>query len=134
MQQLVKTKARVFLIITVALIMIIISAPITYSFNPAIQRSVKKIYYKIQNLKEEPATIKLDVPYHRQEHSLSCEIAALKMALDYYGLKISESDLIKELVFNTKDSRSKNNIWGDPDLGFVGNIDGKIPNGGYGVY
>lgn len=30
--------------------------------------------------------------------------------------------------------RRQNNIWGDPNLGFVGNINGAMPNTGYGVY
>lgn len=76
----------------------------------------------------------LDVPFHRQEHSLSCEIAALKMALNYHGQMVSESELLKDLPFSTLSPRSSGNVWGDPDKGFVGDIDGKSPNGGYGVY
>ena len=30
--------------------------------------------------------------------------------------------------------RQPNNIWGDPNLGFVGDINGQVPNSGYGVY
>ncbi|MEK9157983.1 MAG: C39 family peptidase [Patescibacteria group bacterium] len=74
------------------------------------------------------------IPFHRQEHSLSCEMASLKMALGYYGVDVSEADLISELKFDTTGPRQKNNIWGDPENGFVGNIDGKMPNSGYGVY
>lgn len=83
---------------------------------------------------EKEADFKLNIPFHRQEHSLSCEIAALKMALDYYNLNVPESELLEKLAFDTKSSRSKNNVWGNPNLGFVGDIDGKMPNEGYGVY
>lgn len=74
------------------------------------------------------------VPFHRQEHSLSCEIASLKMALGYYGVEVSEDDLISQLKVDTPTGRQAGNIWGDPEKGFVGNIDGEMPNSGYGVY
>ena len=32
--------------------------------------------------------IRLEIPFYRQEHSLSCEITALRMALNYYGLRL----------------------------------------------
>ncbi|OGE73974.1 MAG: hypothetical protein A3I07_04340 [Candidatus Doudnabacteria bacterium RIFCSPLOWO2_02_FULL_42_9] len=71
-------------------------------------------------------TTRLDVPFHRQEHSLSCEIAALKMALSAYGLDIPESELIDRMPFGPMNS--------DPNEVFVGNIDGRMPTTGYGVY
>jgi uncharacterized protein YvpB len=78
---------------------------------------------------------KLNVPSYRQEHSLSCEVAALHMVLDYYGVGVSENELLAKLPFDTFAPRNvKDNIWGNPENGFVGNIDGRIPNGGYGVY
>jgi uncharacterized protein YvpB len=70
--------------------------------------------------------------YHRQEHALSCEIAALKIALSVYGLNIPESELISKLKFDPT-PRSKT-TWGDPYTGFVGDIDGKMMGDGYGVY
>lgn len=76
--------------------------------------------------------VRLDVPFHRQEHSLSCEIAALKMALDYVGIDVPESELISHLVFDP--TPRANGVWGDPYKGFVGNIDGKMLRTGYGVY
>lgn len=109
-----------------------------YIHSPKAQRSTKYVLYAVKNtffkIPEKKITVKLNVPYHRQEHALSCEIAALKMALNFYGVKISESELLAELAYDTKLPRSKDNIWGDPDLGFVGNINGNIPNQGYGVY
>lgn len=71
-------------------------------------------------------TVRLDVPWHRQEHALSCEVAALKMALSAYGLDISESELIAGLPFTS--------MRGDPHEAFVGNIDGRMGVTGYGVY
>jgi uncharacterized protein YvpB len=70
--------------------------------------------------------------FHRQEHSLSCEIAALKMALSVYNIDIPESELISKLKFDP--TLRTGSTWGDPYTGFVGNIDGKMMKDGYGVY
>lgn len=76
--------------------------------------------------------VQLPTAVHRQEHSLSCEIATLKMALQTVGVNVSESELIALLPFDqTPKGRG---IWGDPNQGFVGNIDGKMLVDGYGVY
>jgi uncharacterized protein YvpB len=95
---------------------------------------VKKFIYQIARIQPIKPAVKLSVPYHRQEHALSCEVASLLMALDYRGVNITENELIKELPVSDPGPRQANNIWGDPNLGFVGNINGRMPNGGYGVY
>jgi len=96
---------------------------------------VKKIYYQLERLivPIKPA-VKLAVPYHHQEHTLSCEIASLLMALNYKGVEVTESDLIRQLPISDPGPRHGDNTWGDPSLGFVGNINGTMPNTGYGVY
>lgn len=76
--------------------------------------------------------VMLDVPFHRQEHSLSCEIASLRSALLYRGVDIEESDLIALMPFDP--TPKKSGIWGDPNKGFVGDIDGKMFKTGYGIY
>lgn len=95
---------------------------------------VKKISYRITGILPIKPAIKLAVPYHRQEHELSCEIASLLMALRYKGVDVTENQLIEQLPISDSGHRSQDNIWGDPNLGFVGNIDGTMPNIGYGVY
>lgn len=105
-----------------------------------VERLLKRNSYAFQSaissfLVDKNNTLKLDIPFHRQERALSCEIASLKMALNYYGVAVEENDLYFDLQISTFEPRDiQNNIWGDPDVGFVGDIDGKIPNGGYGVY
>ncbi len=109
-----------------------------YHSTPSLRRAGKILGYRISSSWTKPAasptTVRLAVPYHRQEHSLSCEVAALKMVLGYYGERVSEDDLIALLPVDDPGPRQAGNVWGDPDLGFVGDIDGRIPNGGYGVY
>ena len=95
---------------------------------------IEKISYQLARIIPTKPTLKLDVPYHKQEHSLSCEVASLLMTLKYRGIDATESELIQQLPISDPGPRSKNNIWGDPNIGFVGNIDGKMPNTGYGVY
>lgn len=109
---------------------------IAQSVSPGLRRNIRLLSYHVQNLgpTQKNVNVRLHVPYHRQEHSLSCEIAALKMALNFYGVDISESDLLKDLPFVIHQPRGKDNIWGDPNQGFVGDIDGTQPNTGYGVY
>lgn len=75
------------------------------------------------------------VPFKRQEHPITCEVAALRMALNYLGINVTEEELIEELVFDTREPKSYRNIWGDPDNGFVGDVNGSVFLGtGYGVY
>jgi len=75
---------------------------------------------------------RLPVALHRQERSLSCEIASLKMALSGVGIDVPESELVGALKFDP--TPRANGTWGDPHEGFVGNIDGKMLGDGYGVY
>lgn len=117
-----------------ALILVILNIAFIASQNIRFQHFGKYVLYSAKSAIAKEPPVKMNIPYHKQEHSLSCEIASLKMALNYYGVVATESELLNLLPFDTRLPRSKNNVWGDPDLGFVGNIDGKIPNGGYGVY
>lgn len=99
-------------------------------FEAGVIRSFNKAIFA-SRVWPEP-TVMLDVPFHRQEHSLSCEIASLRSALLYRGVDIRESDLIALLPFDPTPKRL--GLWGDPHKGFVGDIDGKMFKTGYGVY
>jgi uncharacterized protein YvpB len=71
-----------------------------------------------------PLALILDVPLLKQERSLSCESSAAAMAAMFYGLPVSESDILYALPDHE-----------NPNLGFRGNVDG--PYGGtddYGVH
>ncbi len=79
--------------------------------------------------------VKLDVPYHKQESSLSCEIASLRSVLLYYGKDISEKDLFTTLGISEPYTKTSDGVWGDPDKAYVGNIKGSQANySGYGVH
>ena len=79
--------------------------------------------------------VKLDY----QDHNLSCEAAALKMALAYEGIAVDELTLMRYMSVDTRsakfDARGRLVSWGDPAKAYVGNVDGHIERyTGYGVY
>lgn len=76
--------------------------------------------------------VQVPIEFHRQEHTLSCEVATLKMALKTHGIDVSEAELITQLPFEPTPKQP--GIWGDPNDGFVGSIDGRMLVSGYGVY
>ena len=81
----------------------------------------------------------LNIPWHHQEHNLSCEAAALRMALSNDGIAIDEVTLIGFMTNDRRparfDAQGRLAAWGDPAQGFVGDPDGRIQRyQGYGVY
>src|SRR2546425_9993224 len=81
----------------------------------------------------------LNIPWHHQRHNLSCEAAALAMALTYYGIAADELTLIRYMTKDPRpakfDATGRVIAWGDPAQGFVGDPDGRIERyTGYGVY
>lgn len=81
-------------------------------------------------------TVKLRVPFFRQEHALSCEVATLRMALAYRGVTVSEADLLAAVGVDPTPRRRTAGVlaWGDPDEAFVGDVDGVMGRSGYGVH
>lgn len=84
-----------------------------------------------------PASARLDAPSIRQHPELpsGCEIVSLTMLLQYVGVNKGKMELVKELPFDPtpiKMSGSRIVSWGDPHVGFVGDVAGK--GRGYGVY
>jgi uncharacterized protein YvpB len=78
------------------------------------------------------ASLRLKVPAYLQQHTLSCEVAALRMALAFYGVKVSEEELLAKV--GVDDTPHQGDVWGNPHERFVGNVDGKQMVDGYGVY
>lgn len=79
------------------------------------------------------AVIKLAIANDHQDYALSCEAAALKMALTYKGISVSESTLLERLGIAEPQDRD-GDVWGDPNIAFVGNVSGSQNSTGYGVY
>lgn len=86
-----------------------------------------------------PSERVLDVVWHHQQHNLSCEAAALSMALSYYGISAGELKLIGYMGDDLRparvDASGRLTAWGDPAAAYVGNPDGSILRyTGYGAY
>jgi len=72
------------------------------------------------------ASLKLPVPFHAQEHSLSCEAATLRMLLLSQGIDEPENWITAKMAFGPMGS--------DPDLVYVGNHRGTQFVSGYGIH
>jgi uncharacterized protein YvpB len=77
-------------------------------------------------------TVMLSIGLDYQDKALSCEAAALKMALTGKGLHVSEDAIMQIIGFDP--TLRSGDIWGDPDTAFVGSINGKQNSTGYGVH
>jgi uncharacterized protein YvpB len=75
----------------------------------------------------------LNVPYYRQNYYLSCEAAALKMALAFKGVNVSEDNIFSVMGYDYPGAKTADNVWGNPNRGFVGNVMGNGTTTGYGV-
>lgn len=80
----------------------------------------------------QPSVVELAVPLDFQDRSLSCEAAALKMALAYKGVNVSETDIMHYVGYDA--TPHTGSTWGNPYNAFVGSIDGRQSTTGYGVY
>lgn len=96
----------------------------------AIYSELERLISEIESLKNtEPekttaAEVKLNVPRDKQDYRLTCEASAASMVANFYGVFLSEREIIAALP------RDEN-----PNLGFRGKLDG-VPGGltDYGVY
>lgn len=116
------------------------SSPLSYSTEYTIRLSSNIQTVSGQNSVEsytitfttQNSQVKLAVPIYLQKYTLSCEIASLRMALNYRGANVSEDEIIPHVG---QDPTQKNgDIWGDPNKAFVGNIAGTQMVNGYGVH
>jgi uncharacterized protein YvpB len=81
--------------------------------------------------------VQINVPLQCQMPELDngCEVTGLSMLLQHAGRPVSRFKLAEEVAKDKTELRKVNGrivFWGDPHLGFVGDITGKRP--GYGVY
>lgn len=71
------------------------------------------------------------VAFIRQTHALSCEEAAVSMALTHQGIRLSQDQILAEMGADRRpmyiDSLGRVR-WGDPYVSFVGNVDGSERN------
>ncbi|QQG50355.1 MAG: Ig-like domain-containing protein [Candidatus Berkelbacteria bacterium] len=80
----------------------------------------------------EEKVVLLNIAWDRQDRALSCEAAALKMALSGKGVNVSEDEIMSRVGFDP--TPRSGDTWGDPDSAFVGDINGAQNTTGYGVH
>lgn len=106
-----------------------------------ISKSIKELKAQHDSEKWEPGTGGYSINpklkfYDIQSYHLSCESSATATILNYLGKTATEDDVIAKLAPHFYGiGLSSTNIWWDPDLGFVGDINGgqrKLT--GFGVY
>jgi hypothetical protein len=123
--------------IGVIILVVALATPwLIYGSRPDV--AFKRAWGRLAAAAARPADIGalLPIVFDAQDHALSCEVAALKMALAVRDIRVSESELIAAVGFDPTPKRHEAGriVWGDPQKGFVGDIDGRMPDTGYGVY
>lgn len=82
--------------------------------------------------------VQLNVPLYRQVNSKECQVVATQMLLGFKGKGKNKTTIFNELPKQDVACDAENNIWGNPQLGFIGDINGNHDcasgNRGYGIY
>lgn len=84
-----------------------------------------------------PRAITLSVPWYHQDFELSCEEAALRMALAHEGIPTTDGTILGIIGTDTRPAFFENGAlrWGDPFVTFVGDPNGsEVGLTGYGTY
>ncbi|MCA9385131.1 Ig-like domain-containing protein [Candidatus Dojkabacteria bacterium] len=86
----------------------------------------------------QPKKVEISVPLYRQVNSKECQIVATQMLLAFKGVSKSKTTIFNEMPKESVVCDAENNVWGNPNLGYVGDINGNHDcasgNRGYGVY
>jgi uncharacterized protein YvpB len=84
-----------------------------------------------------PTAARIDAPVVAQKLRNNCETAALEILLATAGVRADQLELQTQLDRSgplDPEGQEPDEVWGDPDEGYVGRADGTGPAGGFGVY
>lgn len=101
------------------------------------EEEIKRKKEEVEKALNPPKSIILDVELINQlpEYKNGCEATSLTMMLNYAGINVNKNSVIEKVKRDPTPIKydSKGNIieWGNPKLGFVGDITGKTP--GYSI-
>lgn len=92
--------------------------------TPSVEFTPSPAPSEAEGLTSSSTEVKLAVPRYKQAYNLTCEASAASMVANFYGVSLSEAEVIEALPRNE-----------NPNLGFRGRLDG-VPGGltNYGVY
>jgi len=88
-------------------------------------------------VRQEPIASSIRLPVIKQALQDDCEATSLSMMLSFSGKQISQLTLQEQIVRSgplDPQNGPDGEIWGDPNLGFVGRANGGGTAGGFGVY
>ncbi len=73
-------------------------------------------------------TVKLNIPFYKQQFSGSCTAASLRMILAYKGIYTDDMSIVQKMGYNPRpmDQSSDPPVWDDPQLMFVGAVNGSL--------
>jgi uncharacterized protein YvpB len=77
--------------------------------------------------------VRLNVPWFKQQFSLSCESGSLRSALAFHGVDTG-GDLPILMRIGLDSRRRRRGRWGNPETHFVGHYNGRMMSRGYGVH
>lgn len=112
--------------------------PFNTTYTVSVSPGVKTIYGLdsrsafSHSFTTEPEVFILNVPIIYQQLRYSCNLVSTRMALAYRGIYVSTLTLHSQIAKDNTPWDPDNNIWGNPNVGYLGDIYGV--NKGYGVY
>jgi uncharacterized protein YvpB len=74
-----------------------------------------------------PKEVKLEIELIKQDYPLSSALASLEMALMFYEIEISQDEILNKIGYSSPlrmQQIGDEIIWGDPNEGFVGDVNG----------
>jgi uncharacterized protein YvpB len=87
-------------------------------------------------IKKSSAMLNAPLVLQNPELFSGCEITTLSMMLQFYGIQKDKMELLPEMLYDKtaykKDNHGNIVYWGNPNLGFVGDITGRSL--GFGIY
>jgi uncharacterized protein YvpB len=87
---------------------------------------------------ERPVSVRIRAPVVKQVYPNNCETAALQMLLATRGVEQAQRSLQSKLrrdgPLDPRTAPDGTKVWGDPNQGFVGRVEGGGVAGGFGVY
>jgi len=117
------------------------SATITYKLDrDAARRQIAQTAGTgaVVMVRERAIEVLIKAPVVEQVYPNNCETAALQMLLASRGIDRGQTELQDQLrrdgPLDPETSADGEKIWGDPQYGFVGRVDGGGVAGGFGVY
>lgn len=114
-------------------------SPIVFADNPGAGEKPDSVApARVQEQPSKKSAAMLQAPVFKQYPELraGCELTSLAMLLNYYGIEKSKMDLVPEMEKDETPIRWAEDgtiaYWGNPNIGFVGDITGKSK--GFGIY